>query len=193
MNIKKRWGSVFCCSVWLLVRALICQQLEFGPICLQFDMECVLDCYKEFYFSKGGHKTLPNWKNMSLQLCVPLLSVNMMFFQLIMMKCLTWLTATAATSKTIFSIRHKYFLLVINNGNYCLARFETAISPPNCRTFYSSLSTHTWARLHNLSLLSRVLAEQTRRAFLSTQLPSLADINGVNDTLTDVRNLDGFL
>lgn len=183
---------MFCCSVWLAVHALICQQLEFGPICLQFDMECVLVCYKDLYFSKGVIKRYLIEKICHCR-CAYICSVNMMFFQLIMMKCLTWLTATAAKRKTIFSIRHKCFLLVINNGNYCLARSLAAISPPNCRAFYSSLSTHTGAWLHSLSLLSRVLAEWTRRAFLSTQLSSLADINCVNDTLTDVRNLDSFL
>ena len=52
------------------------------------------------------------------------------------------------------------------------------------------------ARLHSLHQTGHYLAQFVLRGqeelFLRTQRSSLPDINGLNDTLTDARNLDGW-
>lgn len=113
------------------------------------------------------------------------------------MKYHEWLRATAAKSTTISNIRHKCFLSVINNGNCCLAASVTAINSPNCQSFHWLLSSQ-WRQWGEAGFppptcrCSAVWAAWTGKAFLSAQPPSLVDINSVNDTLTDARNLEGF-
>ena len=163
------------------------------------DMVCVCYDYTHLFTRPRGYKMEPNCKkkkkktwHISLYLC----SKHKMFFWLIIMKYHKWLRATATKSKTIFNIRHKCFLLVINNGNCCLAASLTAISSSNCQAFYLQLSSQRTHRGEagfsplNMPLLSTVWAVRT---FLSTRLPSLPDINRVNDTLTDAPNLEAFL
>lgn len=45
-------------------------------------------------------------------------------------------TLTATKSQTIFNLKHKCFLFVINNGNCTV----TAINSHNCQAFYAQLS-----------------------------------------------------
>lgn len=90
-----------------------------------------------------------------------------------------------------------FWLLTMEIAAWQPMRLQSTL--PNCQGFYSQLSSYWmhWGEAGfsslNMPLLSTVWAMWTGKAFLSTQLPSLPDINGVNDTLTDACNLEGSL